>query len=529
MSDFPTQQRLIAALLDPRRSPLGPGKIRLIETHISWVLLAGHYAYKIKKAVDLEFLDFTALSARQFYCTEELRINRRMAPEIYLEVVAIGGSPAAPALDREPAIEYAVKMRRFPAGQLLDKLLPKGLVTPQHIDALARTLAAFHRALPPALPNTPYGTPESIRSAASQNFDQMEGLAVGDAQLRGELAAARRATEAEYAAREGDFAARRAHGFVRECHGDLHLGNVALIRGQPVPFDGIEFSADLRWEDVMSETAFLAMDLLRHGEPALAFRFLNGYLEAGGDYAGLSTLPFYLGYRAMVRAKISAIRASQPGLAKRAQARQLAACREYIALAGHCLEARRPALVITHGLPGSGKTTFAQAALERLGAIRIRSDVERKRLFGLDPLANSRVSADIYSQDATRRTYARLHELARIGLAAGFPVIVDAAFLRRGERAQFHRLANAMHVPFAIASLHAPDAVMQARIAQRQAEARDASEADADVLLLLQRVQEPLSEAEAARSAVFFNAGGSQDPCASRGWKQLSALLGLNA
>ncbi len=525
MSDFPSQQRLIAALLDPRRSPLGPGKIRLIETHISWVLLAGRYAYKIKKAVNLEFLDFTTLSARHFYCMEELRINRRMAPGLYLEVVAVGGSPAAPALDHEPAIEYAVKMRRFPAGKLLDKLLPRGLVTPQHMDVLAGTLAAFHRGLPPAPPNTRYGTPESIRAAASQNFDQLEALVVGDAQLPSQLAAVRQATEAEYAARKGDFAARRAHGFVRECHGDLHLGNVSLIRGQPVPFDGIEFSAELRWEDVMSETAFLAMDLMRHGQPALAFRFLNSYLEASGDYAGLSTLPFYLAYRAMVRAKIGAIRASQPGLPKRAQMREFAACREYIALAGHCLEARKPALIITHGLPGSGKTTFAQAALERLGAIRIRSDVERKRLFGLDPLADSRGGADIYSQEATRRTYARLHELARIGLAAGFPVIVDAAFLRRDERDHFRRLADDMRVPFAIASLQAPDAVMQARIAHRHTQARDASEADGAVLAMLRGVAEPLAPDEQASSVEFFNTDGAQGVGRPQDWARLETLL----
>ncbi len=524
MSDFPSQQRLIAALLDQRHGPLGPGTIRLIETHISWVLLAGKFAYTIKKAGDLEILDFTTLASRRFYCEEELRINRRMAPRLYVDVLPIGGSPDRPLPGREPAIEYAVRMRRFPAGNLLDKLLPRGRVTPQHMDRLAHMLAGFHQALPPAAPDAPYGAPAGLRSAAMQNFDQIEQL-LPDAADRDEIARVRRLTEAAFTAREADFAARRTQGYVRECHGDLHLGNVALIGGDPVPFDGIEFSAALRWEDVMSEVAFLTMDLLHHGEGALAFRFLNAYLETGGDYPGLATLPFYLAYRAMVRAKISAIRAAQPGLSKRARGRELASARQHVALARACLEARRPALVITHGLPGSGKTTFAQLALERLGAIRIRSDVERKRLFGLDALASSRSGADIYSHEATRRTYARLHDLARIALAAGFPVIVDAAFLRHGERAHFCRLAAELHVPFAIASLQAPHDVLESRLIQRQAQAQDASEADAGVLSMLRAVAEPIAPDEQASNVEFFSDGDAHAFGRPEDWAHLLALL----
>ena len=528
MSDFPSQQRLIAALLDPQHSPLGPGRVRLIETHISWVLLAGRFAYKIKKAVNLDFLDFTALASRRHYCQEELRINRRMAAQLYLDVIPIGGTPAHPLPGQEPAIEYAVRMRRFPAGQLLATLLPKGRVTPQHMEALAHTVAAFHEALPPAAPAAPYGTPAGIRAAAMQNFDQIAGL-LPDGVDQAEIAHVRGLTETACGALAADFTARRAQGFVRECHGDLHLGNVVLIGDDPVPFDGIEFSADLRWGDVMSETAFLMMDLLYHDEGALAFRFLNAYLDAGGDHPGLATLPFYLAYRAMVRAKISAIRAAQPDLPTRAHRRELAAARRHLALARAFLETRRGALIITHGLPGSGKTTFAQLALEQLGAIRIRSDVERKRLFGLAPQADSRASVDIYTADATRRTYARLHELARIALAAGFPVIVDAAFLRHAERSRFRELAAALDVPFAIASLQAPADVLRSRVAQRQARADDASEAGVQVLAMLQQVQEPLDDAERDRCAAFQTRPGAADLRTSPGWARLYALLGLHA
>jgi uncharacterized protein len=352
---------------------------------------------------------------------------------------------------------------------------------------------------------------------------------LADAADRAALGAVRELAEAEYARCAQDFAARRMQGHVRECHGDLHLGNIALIRGEPVPFDGIEFSAELRWEDVMSETAFLTMDLLLHGASALAFRFLNTYLEAGGDYAGVRTLRYYLAYRAMVRAKIGAIRLGQAGLSTRAHARELASCRAYLALARRCLESRQPALIITHGLPGSGKTTFAQEALERLGAIRIRSDVERKRLFGLAPLEASRGGEDIYSANATRRTYARLHELAQIALIAGFPVIVDAAFLRRGEREDFRALAREMRVPFAIASLSAPNDVLRSRLAQRQARAQDASEADTGVLAMLQAAQEALDAAEYAHCAEFAYdaaAGPAGDNCP---WEKLQGLLTTHA
>lgn len=520
-----SQQQLIAALLDPGSHPLCAGRVRLIETHISWILLAGRFAYKIKKAVDLGFLDFTTLEARRHFCEEEIRLNRRLAPQLYLAAIPIGGSPGKPAPDQMPPIEYAVKMRRFTPGNLLDKLLAKGRVTPQHIDELAALLAAFHHGLPPAPPGSAHGAPEIVRADALQNFEQMQPLLPGAADLS-QLAIVHARTTEEYAAHEKDFAARRAQGRVRECHGDLHLGNIALIRGRPVPFDGIEFSAELRWGDIMSEIAFPVMDLLQHRQPALAFRLLNGWLETGGDYAGLCILRFYLAYRAMVRAKIDAIRAAQPGLAKRARQQTLDACRDYMQLAEYCLTRRQPALILTHGLPGSGKTTFAQQALERYCAIRIRSDVERKRLFGLGPLEDSRSGENIYSQQATRRTYDRLQALARIALEAGFPVIVDAAFLRREERRAFRELAREMQAPFAIASLQAPIAELRARVARRHEAAHDASEADLAVLNMLQTVQEPLDAQEMKWTAEFRHSKGKPGFGQAQ-WNALGKLTGL--
>lgn len=523
-TDYLAQRRLIAALQDSRRYPHAAKAVRLVETHISWVLLAGRYAYKIKKALDLGFLNFTTLEARRFYCAEEIRLNRRLAPEIYLDAIPIGGEVETPELGAQPAIEYAVRMRRFAATRQMDRLLMRGKVLPRHLDSLAATLARFHGGLPAAETGSAFGSAAAIRAAAMQNFEQLQPLLKQPADLDA-MAALCCATEAAYAACEKYFGERHAQGCIRECHGDLHLGNIALIGDEPVPFDGIEFNPALRWIDVMDEAAFTVMDLLHRGRPDFAYRFLNAYLEATGDYGGVSVLRFYVAYRAAVRAKVSAIRASQPGMSKRGARDALAACRSYLELGDAFLTQCQPALIITHGLPGSGKTTFAQAALERLQAIRIRSDVERKRLFGLAPSADSRssVGGGIYGADATRRTYARLHELARALLVAGFPVIVDAAFLRQEERKQFRELAHELGAPFVIASMQASKAVLRARIMQRHTEARDASEADIAVLETLQTAQEPLLPHELAHTVAFADEKGGGN--AIQAWKKLDKLL----
>ena len=532
-TDYASQQALVAALLDRHRFPHAAQGVRLVETHISWVLLAGRYAYKIKKALDLGFLNFTTLEARRFYCAEEIRLNRRLAPKIYLDVVPIGGTPDALEFGALPAIEYAVRMRRFATSKELDHLLAHGKVMPQHMGRLASLMAGFHRGLPRVEASSAFGAPETIRAAAMQNFETLLALLTAQAD-RDVVAELMQSTASAYAAYEKHFDLRHAQGCVRECHGDLHLGNIVLIGDQPVPFDGIEFNSALRWIDVMDEVAFLVMDLLHGKRPDLAYRFLNAYLEATGDYAGVAVLRFYLAYRATVRAKVSAIRAFQSDYDQLAQSRALLSCRCYLALAGECLNRHRPALILTHGLPGSGKSTFAQAALERLQAIRIRSDVERKRLFGLSPLDDSRSGAGegIYSDDATRRTYARLHELARGLLDAGFPVIVDAAFLKQEEREQFHALALSMSVPFAIASMQASTATLNARIVQRRNAASDASEADLDVLRLLQTAQQPLLAHELVRTVEFMNDAGSVTgenrggiPADAASWGRLDELL----
>lgn len=524
-TDYAGQRSLVLALLENMCKQKTPRRVQLVETHISWVLLSGHYAYKIKKSIALGFLDFSSLEARRFYCEEEIRLNRRLAPKLYLKVVSIGGSAEAPVLGALPALEYAVRLRRFAVSKQMDRLVVNKQVTLQHIDSLAATIALFHSRLPAVEINSSFGTAEAICAAAEQNFEQLKDLLVEQLDIDN-LATLHRNFINACDVCHNLFEQRLAQGFVRECHGDLHLGNIVLIDGQPTPFDGIEFNPALRWIDVVSEIAFTVMDLLHHQRSDLAWRFLNGWLEATGDYAGIPLLRFYIAYRAMVRAKVSAIRATRPGLSLKVAADEWSNGHAYLKLAADCYVSRPATLIITHGLPGSGKSTFSQLALERIPAIRLRSDVERKRLFGLAPLADSKVSIgiDLYGADITQRTYARLYTLAHALLLAGYKVIVDAAFLNQEERDRFRMLACELSVPFVIVALQASSETLRARIIQRHNAANDASEADIAVLEKLEISQQVLSSKEQER-AVYFDNEGATLALDNPGWNKLDQLL----
>lgn len=499
MSEDPERQhRLVRSLLDPARYPHGAKAVEHIETHISHLLLAGDYVYKIKKPLNLGFLDFTRLQDRAHFCAEEIRLNRRLAPDIYLRRVAIAGTPEAPDIDGAGTpIEYAVEMRRFPQEALLDRLLPAGGVPPELMDALALRVARFHASAARAKPDGAYGHPATVVQPMRENFEQFAALPADDP-LRPRLEALAVWTEARFTALRATLEQRLADGFVRECHGDMHLGNIALWKDALIIFDGIEFNAELRWIDIMSELAFLTMDLDARGAPTYARRVLNGWLEHSGDYAGLALLRFYQVYRCMVRAKVNAIRAGQPDSAGAEREAAQARIEEYIALAESYTRAAEPRLVITHGLSGSGKTWAARRLVEAHGFVQLRSDVERKRLHGLaaDARTGAGLQDGIYTPAASDATYARLETLAAEVLAAGFPVAVDATFLERRRRTRFAELAARLQVPFHILDLTAPREVLEARIRGRHAAGGDASEADLVVLAGQLRSQEPLEADE---------------------------------
>lgn len=490
--------RLVARLLEAARYHHPVTVVRLIETHISSILLTGAYAYKLKKPLRLSFLDFSTLARRRECCAEEVRLNRRLAPEVYLGVVPILGSVEDPRLAGEgEAIEYAVKMREFPQAALLDAMLMAGEIDALHIDQLAEAIAGFHAGAERAAGDSPYGSPTQVLALALENFDDVFARLRGDEDrpgLQGLLAWTRQRGAALSAA----FAARKRDGFVRECHGDLHLGNIAWVDGRVQAFDGIEFNEGLRWIDVASDVAFLFMDLSERGHPAKAWRFLNRYLERAGDYGAMAVLEFYLVYRALVRAKVSYIRSGQEHLEPAERKAALAAFHAYLRYAEACTIRRRSVLIITHGFSGSGKTQFSQMVLERVGAIRLRADVERKRLHGLRSEQPSASPPDggIYGPAATQLTYEGLVHQARRVLASGFPVILDGTFLSRWQRSLAQDLADSTQSAFLIVDCQAPTAELCRRVAARQRVALDASEATVAVLERQMDKAEPLSEDE---------------------------------
>jgi Uncharacterized protein conserved in bacteria len=389
-------------------------------------------------------------------------------------------------------------MRRFPQDIRLDHLLETGRLTAAHIDRLAENLAAFHLGLAPAPESAPYGTPERVWHPMKENFGQIRPLLSEEEDIA-RLEALRQWSEQEWKNRRPALAGRKHGGFIRECHGDLHLGNIVLLDGEPVPFDCIEFNDNLRWIDVISDLAFAVMDLLDRGRPDFAHRLLNGWLAHTGDYKGLELLRLYQVYRAMVRAKVAALRGAQPGLDDGAAAAMGEEYRGYIGLARRLARPGAPALLITHGFSGSGKTTLTQPLVKRIGAIRLRSDVERKRLFGLKGLdkSGSGLEDGIYTADASALTYRRLAELAQQVVEAGYPVVVDATFLKRGQRDDFRALAAKLHVPFAILDFQAREETLRTRIRRRAEAGKDASEADLAVLEKQLAGTEALTEDEA--------------------------------
>lgn len=511
---------LLRQLMQRGVLPGSEGGVDLIETHISWVLLAGEHAWKLKKPLDLGFLDFSTLERRREACEAELRLNRRTVPELYEAVVpvwrtaagvCVGDRPVDAAAPGATPLDYLVRMRRFDQSALFEARLAAGQFAPALFDRLARHVAAFHEAAAVARPGEGFGDAAAVMAPVRQNFAQIRER-VSDLALLRELARIEAWVEAQFVALAPVFDARLAAGRVRECHGDLHLGNLIVLDGEPRLFDAIEFSAALRWTDVVADIAFLVMDLQARGRVDLASRFLNAWLERSGDYAGLQLLPWYLSYRAMVRAKIAAIRAGQVEGAARADS--LAECARYLALAAAQIRPPAPALLIASGVSGAGKTSQSQPLVEDCGVVRVRADVERKRLFSLDAEARSgsTLGGGLYSAEASAHTYARLAELARAVVEAGYPVLVDATFLKRAQRAAFAELAATLGVPFAILAFDAPVETLRARVRQRLKAGTDASEADVAVLETQLRAREPF-EAEELACVVPIDTASAPDWC----------------
>ena len=485
----------LAALLRPDAYPHVVDVVELITTHISWVLLAGEYAYKVKRPVRYPFIDLTSLDRRRFLCEEELRLNRRFAPELYMDVckiltvddaarIEIPGSTsrAESGLHAQAILEYAVRMRRFSRKDELDRLLDAWRIEPHELDAFGRELAQLHARLPAAPAASQWGRPEEVSAHLTRNLLECADAARVFGSSGGVLAL-RHPLQARLATSTPWMAARRNRGRIRECHGDLHSRNIVRLGVHLVPFDCLEYEPALRWIDTADEMAFLTSDLKARGRPLHAHAFRNGYLIESGDHHACRVLNLYEAHRALVRAKVAALSVTQSTTTTDRDASEQEFSR-LISFAGSALAPKLPRLLLMCGLSGSGKTWLARRLAERLCAVHIRSDVERKRRAGLHELApsHSRLGEDLYSSEVSTAVYDALARAAEDVLSGGICTIVDATLLMRAERARFAELAASRGAPLHLILCEAPEPVLRARITERSWARHDSSEADLSVL-----------------------------------------------
>jgi uncharacterized protein len=489
----------LASLLLPEAFDHPISDVQVVETNICWVLLTGEYAYKIKRPVVYPFVNLCSLERRAFLCAEEVRLNRRFAPELYLGVVPITVSGGRARFGGTgEAIELAVRMRQFRREDELDRLLVAGKIAPEELADFGRELARIHEKSPVVDRAQAYGSAAFVRHSLEENVRQCIQLSA-----RANAADRVRAVEPLIAkqleAAETLISTRREAGRVRECHGDLHTRNVVRHEGRLVAFDCMEFEPAFRWIDVSEEIAFLFMDVSARGHKKHATAFLNGYLAESGDFQACRLVKLYGAHRALVRAKVAAL-----------QADGTTECLSYIQCAADLLESQKPKLVLMSGVSGSGKTWLAERLALPARAVHVRSDVERKRMAGLPERASSDspVQGGLYTEELSAKLYERLADCASDVLAGGFNAIVDATFLRRRDRAVFVALARRHGVSITLIRCQAPEDVLMSRIDGRAQRGEDASEATHSVLEWQLAHQEPVDAAAEGFELIEVNTIG---------------------
>jgi len=473
--------------------------IQLLQTHISFVLLTGAYAYKVKKPMNFGFLDFSTLEKRKYFCEEELRLNRRLAPDLYLSVLAIAEQDGKYGFDRankETAVEYAIAMPEFSQDDLLIEMFTAGRLTADHVKQIGEQLAVFHQN---ALTNEhiqTFGTMEAVRAVANDNYASTEKY-IGIAQEQVQFEQTRNYTEQFFAENADLFSDRIAKGKVRECHGDVHLKNICLYQDQIQIFDCIEFNEPFRNSDVLYDAAFLLMDLQFRGRSDLANIFLNTYLECTGDYEGVVLLPLHCSMRAYIRAKVTSFLLDDPNIPADVKAHAQTEAAAYYKLAWQYTQPKQGKLLIMSGVSGSGKSTTARAIASEQDAIYLRSDAIRKQIAGIDRM--ERGSDDIYTPEMTAKTYTRLAELGTLLASKGFTVILDAKYDRVSLRSQAIAAAESQNIPVEIIYCHAPMEVLQQRLRDRAAANNDIADATVDLLASQQASFEDFTEQELTR------------------------------
>jgi aminoglycoside phosphotransferase family enzyme/predicted kinase len=506
-----SQEAALRFLVDPKTHGLSEPVVR-VDTANAIVFLAGPDVYKVKRAVKFPYMDLSTLEKRRRACEAEIAVNRADAPGVYLAALPIARNGSTLEIGgKGEAVEWATHMRRFDENMTLDRLAARSAVTNEMIDKLTVAIRRSHARAP---------LRDAARSAHElETYIEQNDLAFAERPDLFDAAKARRLTvdsRLAFAVARPILIRRGESGFIRRGHGDLHMGNIVVIEGEPTLFDALEFSDEVASGDVLYDLAFLLMDLEERGLRAAANRLFNRYLapEPPEALAGLTGLSLFMSLRAAIRAKVEAAGAERLEGAKREKAR--ARARSYFDCAVELLRYVPPRLVAVGGLSGAGKSALAAALAPRLGkapgALLARSDLERKAMFAVDETA--RLPASAYAEDVTREVYRRLVEKARVALRAGQAVVLDATFARAAERAAVAAAAAEVSVPFAGLFLDAPLATRLSRIASRRA---DASDADADVAS--RQKAEPLGE----RGWATLDCAGTLGDATALAWGRLSA------
>ncbi|ARV62917.1 adenylyl-sulfate kinase [Nostocales cyanobacterium HT-58-2] len=466
--------------------------IQLVQTHISYVLLTGDYAYKVKKPLNFGFLDYSTLEKRQHFCQEELRLNQRGAAELYLEVfpVTLIGEQYQLGGTGEP-VEYVLKMLQFPNETLFNKMFEQGQLNEALVEELGRVVAQYHTTK--TVTNDyirSFGEVEQVRAAFDENYEQTEKY-IGGPQTREQFEETKQSTDKFFADRRELFHSRIQNNHIRECHGDLHLGNICLWKDKIWLFDCIEFNEPFRFVDVMFDIAYAVMDLEGQQRPDLSNAYLNTYLEQTGDWEGLQVLPIYLSRQSYVRAKVTSFLLDDPGVPSSVKEEMAKKAANYYKLAWEYTKPRQGRLILMSGVSGSGKSTTARYLGRQLGAIHIRSDAVRKHLAGIPLL--ERGGDDLYTAEMTEKTYARLLKLGILLAKEGYVVILDAKYDRQQLRQEAIVQAQEHQLPLQIVSCAAPLEVLQQRLDNRTGDI-----ADATASLLKSQLQqaEPFTEEE---------------------------------
>jgi len=490
----------LKSLLKPDAYPEEVTGVELVQTHISYIFLTDRYAYKIKKPVDFGFLNFSTIDRRRFYCNEEVRLNRRLCPDIYEGVVELRETPAGAAFHGTGTIiDYAVKMKRLPADRMLDKLVDSGTVTPSIIRKVSRIIAEFHHTTPTSPAIAEYGRLERIMFNWQENFEQT--IPFENMTLPAHEREFIRSWVTTFATEhENVFKQRVDDGFIRECDGDIHLENICLDDGVVHIFDCIEFNERFRCCDTAADIAFLLMDLDYHGRHDLSDDVIDEYISRTGDHGLILLVDFYKIYRAFVRGKVESFRLNDSGISPDDQALAGNRAGRYFRLVRGYIERRRlkPALFITCGLMGSGKSTLtAQLAFE-LGIPAFNSDEIRKQIMGLplDTPSRDAFGEGLYDRQSTGATYAELLRRAENQLQNGSSVIIDASFIHKSLRDPFAVLAKRCAAPLIILHVACSEAENKYRLQEREATGKSVSDGRMELLPLQSAAFETPDETE---------------------------------